>query len=78
VVDEVACGKPAPDPYTLALSRVHCTATESLAVEDSRIGALSAVSAGLPTWVLAAPSDRRDWPTEVRFITDLTDLMEMI
>ena len=76
--DEVAFGKPAPDPYTLALSRVHCTPAASIAVEDSRIGATSAVSAGLSTWVLTHPCDRFDWPTEVGFINHLTDLMEML
>jgi beta-phosphoglucomutase-like phosphatase (HAD superfamily) len=76
--DEVAFGKPAPDPYTLALSRVHCTPTASLAVEDSRIGALSAVSAGLSTWVLTDPCDRLDWPAGIGFINHLADIMEML
>jgi HAD superfamily hydrolase (TIGR01509 family) len=76
--DEVVRGKPAPDPYSLALARVNCKAAFSLAVEDSPIGALSAVCAGLPTCVLADPRDRSDWPAEVRFIDRLTDVMEFL
>jgi HAD superfamily hydrolase (TIGR01509 family) len=76
--DEVSCGKPAPDPYTLALSRSNCIPAVSLAVEDSRNGAFSAVSAGLSTWVLAAPDDRSGWPPEVGFIAGLPDLMAML
>jgi HAD superfamily hydrolase (TIGR01509 family) len=76
--DEVAAGKPAPDPYQLALARIHCTSARSIAVEDSRTGALSAVAAGLSTCVLAAPSDRCNWPAGVKFIDGLRDLMGLL
>ncbi len=76
--DEVANGKPAPDPYVLGLARVGCAAALSLAVEDSRSGAISAVAAGLSTWVVTDPSDRTDWPAEVGFVSELADLLEML
>lgn len=76
--DEVAFGKPAPDSYNLALSRLNSAAAHSLAVEDSRIGAISALAAGLPTLVLASLSDQPDYPPEVGFIDTLADLMEML
>ncbi len=76
--DEVAHGKPAPDPYVLGLSRVNCAAAVSLAVEDSRLGAMSAVAAGLSTWVVADPTDRSGWPAEVGFVSGLPDLLEKL
>jgi beta-phosphoglucomutase-like phosphatase (HAD superfamily) len=76
--DEVVHGKPAADPYKLAITRINCTASRSIAVEDSRIGARSAVSAGLSTWVLGRPDDRSDWPVGVRFVERFTGLLEML
>jgi beta-phosphoglucomutase-like phosphatase (HAD superfamily) len=76
--DEVARGKPAPDPYALALSRLGCLPAACLAVEDSRLGALSALAAGVPTQVLADPRDRSGWPAQVVFIERLTELLEVL
>jgi HAD superfamily hydrolase (TIGR01509 family) len=76
--DEVNVGKPAAEPYVRALSRLNCSAALSHAVEDSRIGATSAVAAGLKTWALAQPNDRAGWPGEVVFIERLTDLLGRI
>jgi HAD superfamily hydrolase (TIGR01509 family) len=76
--DEVIHGKPAPDLYILALTRTNCTASGSIAVEDSCMGAHSAASAGLSTCVLGHPDSRPDWPTGVRFVTHFTDLLEML
>jgi HAD superfamily hydrolase (TIGR01509 family) len=55
--DQVARGKPDPEPYRLALARTGCTAAASLAVEDSGQGLVAALGAGLPTWLVgpAAP-----------------------
>jgi len=47
--ESVAQGKPAPDPYLLALERTGCAARSSLAVEDSLPGIRSAQEAGLYT-----------------------------
>jgi beta-phosphoglucomutase-like phosphatase (HAD superfamily) len=52
--DEVARGKPAPDPYLLAAQRLGVDITECLAVEDSATGVAAAEAAGAR--VLAVPS----------------------
>jgi HAD superfamily hydrolase (TIGR01509 family) len=52
--DEVPAKKPAPDVYLLALSRLRLDAKDSLALEDSRNGVLSARAAGLR--VVVTPS----------------------
>ena len=49
--DLVRRKKPAPDVYLLALMQLGLSATECLAVEDSRLGLLSATSAGISTLV---------------------------
>jgi HAD superfamily hydrolase (TIGR01509 family) len=76
--DDVVAGKPAAEPYRLALSRLNCSAALSHAVEDSRIGAMSAVAAGLNTWALASPDNRSGWPEGVVFIQRLGDLIERL
>ncbi|MCE1252642.1 MAG: HAD-IA family hydrolase [Anaerolineae bacterium] len=45
--DVVPRKKPAPDIYLLALQKLGVTANEALVVEDSRIGLLAAVAAGI-------------------------------
>ncbi len=76
--DDVSAGKPDAEPYIRALSRLNCAAALSHAVEDSRIGAQSAVAAGLRTWALAPPNNRTGWPAQVVFIERLTDLLGRI
>ncbi|RYD65908.1 MAG: HAD family phosphatase [Verrucomicrobiaceae bacterium] len=51
--DDIKCGKPDPEPYLKALSQSGCEASISLAVEDSILGARSAVAAGIPTLLLS-------------------------
>jgi HAD superfamily hydrolase (TIGR01509 family) len=76
--DEVARKKPDPEIFELALSRLGLPPRDCLAIEDSRIGLLSALGAGLP--VVVTPSlytadedhsgaaqrvpslERRNWP----------------
>lgn len=53
--DEVAHGKPAPDPYLRAAELLGLEPAQCLAVEDSVTGTLSAESAGCP--VLVVPND---------------------
>lgn len=76
--DDVVTGKPAAEPYILALSRLGCSAALSHAVEDSRIGATSAIAAGLNTWALSDPDNRSGWPEGVIFIRCLADLKERL
>lgn len=53
--DEVANGKPAPDPYRRAAALLGFDPVQCLAIEDSVTGALSAEDAGCP--VLVVPND---------------------
>lgn len=53
--DEVASGKPAPDPYRRAAELLGLAPQQCLAVEDSVTGADSAEGAGCP--VLVVPND---------------------
>lgn len=48
--DDVIKGKPNPDPYLLALSRLGLQPHEAVAVEDSKMGITSAKGAGLFTY----------------------------
>jgi HAD superfamily hydrolase (TIGR01509 family) len=50
--DEVAHGKPAPDIYLLAVTRLGVAAPTTLAFEDSGHGALAAIAAGLDVVVV--------------------------
>jgi HAD superfamily hydrolase (TIGR01509 family) len=50
---DVAQGKPHPEPYLKALSLSGLSPVQALAVEDSPLGAASALSAGLDTWIMA-------------------------
>lgn len=69
--DSVAKGKPAPDPYVLALKRIKCAADMALVVEDSAQGAAAAIAAGIPTLALAHDSKTADWPDGATVIADL-------
>lgn len=50
--DEVAAGKPHPDPYLRAAQLVGLHPDQCLAVEDSPAGAAAATAAGCPTLVI--------------------------
>ena len=68
-------GKPHPDPYLAALEAARCGAAQSIAVEDSPLGATAAVAAGLRTWVLCArPGDVPGWPPVAGFVDRLDGL----
>lgn len=47
--DQVERGKPAPDPYLLAASRLGVEPADCVAVEDSPTGVRSSTAAGVPT-----------------------------
>ena len=48
--EDVARGKPDPEPYALARLRLGAAPDETLAIEDSDVGAASARAAGLRVW----------------------------
>jgi HAD superfamily hydrolase (TIGR01509 family) len=73
--EEATRGKPWPDLYELALSRSGCLASESIAVEDSLLGAKAARAAKLRTFLIT--SDRKEFgcPDEVESVPNLTKLL---
>ncbi|MFH1057824.1 MAG: HAD family phosphatase [Pseudomonadota bacterium] len=56
--EDVAYGKPDPEPYSKALGLAGIAAHEGLAVEDSSTGARAAMAAGIPTWIVGPPGLR--------------------
>lgn len=77
--DTVRRGKPAPDPYLAALARAGCAAENALAVEDSPLGAASAMAAGIATLALAErPDATAGWPERVTFVASLADVRRRI
>lgn len=59
--DDVTHGKPDPEPYLQAAERLGVEPTEMLVVEDSTVGAQSAVAAG--AYTVAAPNHHTDGHT---------------
>jgi len=74
--DEVVLGKPEPEPYRIALARSGCARELSIAIEDSPIGAKSALAAGIRCYGVAPDSAASaEWPEGVRLIERLDELM---
>ena len=78
--DSVQKGKPAPDPYLLALKRCDCRAADSLAVEDSPGGMQAAVSAGIPTVFINSSRDDKVLPPgvvgQIRVFSELAPFLD--
>ena len=72
-IDDVAAGKPDPEPYRMACARLGLPASSVLAVEDSVTGAISAHRAGLTVAFCAPPAD--DLLRDTILTTDLRDLI---
>jgi HAD superfamily hydrolase (TIGR01509 family) len=78
--EQVSRGKPAPDPYELALAQSGAGVESSFAIEDSPQGAQSARAAGLRTFAYAPISRGREkagWPEGVTFIRDFNGLLPL-
>jgi sugar-phosphatase len=72
--DEVKRGKPHPEPYLLAAERAACPQSSIVAVEDSVLGAQSAMRAGLRTYLL---TDSGKAPAGVEGVIPIRDLSEI-
>lgn len=66
--DDVAHGKPAPEPYTLACHRFGLAPDRVLAVEDSDTGVAAARAAGMP--VLKYGKDFTDFAELISHVAD--------
>ncbi|HEY1504892.1 MAG TPA: HAD family phosphatase [Stellaceae bacterium] len=74
--DEVVLGKPEPEPYRIALARSGCAPELSIAVEDSPVGAKSALAAGIRCYAVAPDGAVSvEWPDGVRLIERLDELL---
>jgi HAD superfamily hydrolase (TIGR01509 family) len=76
--DDVANGKPHPEPYLIAAARARRPLEKIVTVEDSPQGALSAVSAGLRTFVLTGDFSRYSWPDGVTAVGSLAILADAL
>jgi beta-phosphoglucomutase-like phosphatase (HAD superfamily) len=73
-LDDVANGKPHPEPYARAAARLAFAPSRLLAVEDSLSGLASARAAGLRTAVVAPYSDlEADW--QISCLTEVADIV---
>ena len=74
--DDVVIGKPGPEPYRIALTRSGCARELSIAVEDSPVGATSALAASMRCYGVAPESAAAaEWPDGVRLIERLDELL---
>jgi beta-phosphoglucomutase len=74
----VQFGKPSPDPYILGLTRIDSDAGNSLAVEDSPLGAAAAIAAGITTFGLGAHRDGRIWPAATKSVSSLLEVVDVL
>jgi len=77
--DQVRRGKPAPDPYLVALDLADVTASNALVIEDSPQGVQAAQSAGLSV-IVYQPFGRADcdWPEGVTLCRDYAAITEAV
>jgi beta-phosphoglucomutase-like phosphatase (HAD superfamily) len=74
--NEVVLGKPEPEPYRIALARSGCARELSITVEDSPLGAKSAIAAGIRCYAVTPDhTETAEWPEGVRLIERLDELL---
>jgi beta-phosphoglucomutase-like phosphatase (HAD superfamily) len=73
-LDDVANGKPHPEPYTTAVRRIGIEPRCLLAIEDSESGLASASAAGVRTAAIGRETTgRADW-----LIDSLTEVVDIV
>jgi beta-phosphoglucomutase len=75
-IEDVANGKPDPEPYRLALARLAADARTAVAVEDSSSGVASAVAAGLRVLWFSRSDHTRSQGPGVECIRSLHEIVE--
>ncbi|WP_062226319.1 HAD family hydrolase [Aureimonas frigidaquae] len=65
-LDDVAAGKPDPEPYLRGAALLDLAPADVLAVEDSVAGATAALAAGMHVAMIGAPSQA--WPKDPRLM----------
>ena len=76
--DEVEYGKPHAEPYLIATGKTSCPSDKIIAVEDSPQGALSAIHAGLKTFILIREGSNDRCPKDAVPIRSLTELAQQL
>jgi mannitol-1-/sugar-/sorbitol-6-phosphatase len=71
--DQVARGKPAPDPYLLAAERLGVDPAACLVFEDAPAGIASARAAGMTVWAVTTTHDAADLGEAQRVAAGLTE-----
>jgi HAD superfamily hydrolase (TIGR01509 family) len=78
--DDITRGKPDPEPFVKALNLSGLPPEEVIAVEDAPNGAISAIGAGIPTWIMA-PRGHDRFPAIAGvqgFVTRLDQLIPLL
>jgi beta-phosphoglucomutase len=76
--DDIKCGKPHPEAYLEACQRARRPSVEAIAIEDSPLGARSAIDAGLRTFVVTSSSSSTIWPHGVLPVASLSELATLL
>jgi beta-phosphoglucomutase-like phosphatase (HAD superfamily) len=76
--DSVLQGKPHPEPYLKALRESGCSPENTMAVEDSRSGVMSALSAGIPTYFVQRSTVNPEFQSQAIKIRSLTEIFQEI
>jgi sugar-phosphatase len=73
--DQVARGKPAPDPYLLAASRLGVDPGECLVLEDAPSGVAAGVAAGMTVWAVTTTHAAPELGGAARVAAGLDELL---
>jgi mannitol-1-/sugar-/sorbitol-6-phosphatase len=73
--DQVARGKPAPDPYLLAADRLGVDPAECLVVEDAPAGVAAGRAAGMTVWAVTTTHAPAELEQAHRIVAGLPELL---
>lgn len=76
--EDVARGKPDPEPYQRALDLAGLIGPQALAVEDSATGARAAIAAGIPTYIVGPAALRPEVPGAAGAVAGLAELIALL
>ncbi len=76
--DQVAHGKPAPDPYLLAAGRLGVAPADCLVLEDAPSGVAAGRAAGMTVWAVTTTHVPADLTAAQRIAASLPELLALI
>jgi sugar-phosphatase len=77
-VDQVARGKPHPDPYLLAAARLGVDPADCLVIEDAPAGIEAGNAAGMTVWAVATTHARGELAGAARIYSSTSSIIERI